>query len=184
MERPYRIGRRVYLRPVEMEDVPMMCRWMNHPEVTRTLRVWRPMSVANEREWVEHVSRSQNDVACVIVTREEGRPIGTCGLMRIDWQARSAGFGIGIGEPDAWGKGFGTEATQLMTDIAFDTLNLNRVWLEVFAGHDSARHVYEKCGYRLEGTQRQAAFRDGAYVDAHLMSVLRPEWEARRKPTG
>jgi hypothetical protein len=43
MEGAYRIGRRVYLRPPEPGDVPAMVRWMNHPDVTRTLRIWRPM---------------------------------------------------------------------------------------------------------------------------------------------
>jgi RimJ/RimL family protein N-acetyltransferase len=180
MEGAYRIGRRVYLRPPEVTDVPAMVRWMNNPDVTRTLRVWRPMGSGAEREWIERASKAPDEVVCVIVSREDDRPIGTCGLMRIDWVGRSAGFGIGIGEPDAWGKGYGSDATELMVELAFGTLNLNRMWLEVFAGHDPARHVYEKCGFRLEGTQREAAYKDGAYLDVHLMAVLRADWEKTR----
>jgi len=180
MEGAYRIGRRVYLRPPEPGDVPAMVRWMNHPDVTRTLRIWRPMGSGAEREWIERVAKASDEVACVIVTREDDHAIGTCGLMRIDWITRNAGFGIGIGEPDAWGKGYGSDATALMVELAFATLNLNRVWLEVFAGHDAARHVYEKCGFKLEGTQRQAAYKDGQFLDVHLMAVLRSEWEKQR----
>jgi RimJ/RimL family protein N-acetyltransferase len=180
VERPFLIGSKIYLRPIEMDDIPLMCEWVNHPDVTRTLRIWRPMSSLNEREFVEHVSRSPNDLATLIVVRATDRPIGTCGLMRIDWVTRQAGFGIGIGAPKEWGKGYGSEATRLITDYAFGTVNLNRVWLEVYADHPAARRAYEKAGFRLEGTQRQAAFQDGRYIDVHLMSVLRSEWEAAR----
>jgi RimJ/RimL family protein N-acetyltransferase len=184
VERPFLIGRQVYLRPIEMEDIPRMCEWINHPDVTRTLRMWRPMSAINEREFIEHVSRSPNDVGLLIVVRATDRPIGTCGLMRIDWVTRQAGFGIGIGEPREWGKGYGSEATRLMTGYAFESLNLNRVWLEVYAGHDTARRAYEKAGFRLEGTQRQAAFKEGRYLDVHLMGVLRADWDAARARDG
>lgn len=184
MERPFLIGTKIYLRPIEMDDIAKMCEWVNHPEVTRTLRMFRPMTTINEREFVEHVSRSPHDIATLIVVRAGDRPIGTCGLMRIDWVARHAGFGIGIGEPREWGKGYGSEATRLITDYAFATLNLNRVWLDVHADHPAARRAYEKAGFRVEGTQRQAAFRDGRYIDMLLMSVLRSEWDAARARDG
>ena len=184
MERPFLIGRKIYLRPIEIDDIPRMCEWINHPDVTRTLRMWRPMSAINEREFVEHVARSSNDVGLVIVVRATDRPIGTCGLMLIDWQVRSAGFGIGIGEPREWGKGYGSEATRLLTGYAFETLNLNRVWLEVYAGNPTAQHVYETVGYRLEGTQRQAAYKEGRFIDVDLMSVLRADWDAARVRDG
>jgi RimJ/RimL family protein N-acetyltransferase len=184
VERPFLIGTRIYLRPIEMDDIPKMCEWVNHPDVTRTLRMLRPMTTLNEREFVEHVSRSATDIATLIVVKAGDRPIGTCGLMRIDWVARHAGFGIGIGNPREWGKGYGSEATRLITRYAFETLNLNRVWLDVHADHPTARRAYEKSGFRVEGTQRQAAFRDGRYVDMLLMSVLRSEWEAARARDG
>lgn len=180
VQRPFLIGTKIYLRPIEMDDIPKMCEWVNHPDVTRTLTLFRPMTTINEREFVEHVSRSPNDIATLIVVKAGDRPIGTCGLMRIDWVSRHAGFGIGIGEPAEWGKGYGSEATRLMTDFAFATLNLNRVWLEVHADHPVARRAYEKAGFRVEGTQRQGAFKDGRYVDMLRMSVLREEWDAER----
>src|SRR5262245_34963216 len=164
VERPFLIGSKIYLRPIAMDDIPLMCEWVNHPDVTRTLRMWRPMTSLNEREFVDHVSRSSNDLATLIVVRATGRPLGTCGLMRIDWVSRHAGVGIGIGEPKEWGKGYGSEATRLIVDYAFESVNLNRVWLDVHDGHPAARTAYEKAGFRLEGTQRQAQFKQGRYL--------------------
>ena len=60
-------------------------------------------------------------------------------------------FHISIGEPDAWGQGYGTEATGLMLWLAFERIGLHRVGLSVFSFNERAIRSYEKAGFRLEG---------------------------------
>jgi RimJ/RimL family protein N-acetyltransferase len=79
-------------------------------------------------------------------------------------------------ERSLWGQGLGTEATRMMLDYGFGTLNLNRIWLQVFASHVGAQRVYEKAGFRKEGVQRQQHFLEGRYEDGVLMGILRSEW--------
>jgi RimJ/RimL family protein N-acetyltransferase len=67
-------------------------------------------------------------------------------------------------------------------DYAFGTLNLNRVWLQVYASHAPAIHVYEKVGFRREGVQRAQHFLDGRYEDGVLMGMLRSEWTPLTMP--
>ncbi|HID10746.1 MAG TPA: N-acetyltransferase, partial [Candidatus Latescibacteria bacterium] len=55
MENPFLIGERLYLRPLEMEDVSTCLRWINDPEVTRTLAMYRPLNEPREREWFERL---------------------------------------------------------------------------------------------------------------------------------
>jgi RimJ/RimL family protein N-acetyltransferase len=178
MDRPFLVGKRVYLRPLEPGDAERFAQWMNDGRVTRTLMARGPITVAAEREWIERVTRDEKSLVCAIVRRSDDRHIGSTGLHGIDWQSRSASFGISIGVPEMWGKGYGTETTRLITAHAFRTLNLNRVWLEVHADNPGARRAYEKAGYRLEGVQRQAVYREGHYSDLLLMAILREEWEA------
>ena len=45
-------------------------------------------------------------------------------------------FGISIGVKEEWDHGYGTEATELMLQHAFGTLNLNRVWLHVYEDNE------------------------------------------------
>src|SRR6202008_445968 len=71
----------------------------------------------------------------VIYERATLRPIGTTGLGQINYMHRTAEFGIGIGEADCWGKGYGTEATRLVLDYAFNALGLHNVFLRVYAYH-------------------------------------------------
>jgi len=183
MDRPFLIGKLIYLRPLEPDDADRFATWLNDARVTRTLRARGPITRAFKREWIERVTRDDKALACSIVRRRDDRHIGSTGLHEIDWQARSAGFGISIGIPEMWGKGYGTEATRLITDHAFRTLNLNRVWLDVHASNVGAQRAYEKAGFRVEGVQRQAIYRDGRYADMLLMSVLREEWERGGGPS-
>ena len=101
---------------------------------------------------------------------------GNAGLFHLEWAGRCAEFGIFIGDKSRWDKGYGTEVLQLILLHAFDSLNLNRVFLRVFATNARAIRSYEKAGMIREGTMRQAIFRHGKYIDVHIMSILRSEW--------
>jgi [ribosomal protein S5]-alanine N-acetyltransferase len=181
MKNPFRIGKRVYLRPLERTDAVMVQPWFNDPEVTRHLLAYRPMNLQNEEEFIDRISKHETAVVVVIVVRETDRPIGTAGLTHVDMRHRHAGFGISIGVKEEWGKGYGTEATALLVDFAFDTLNLHRVWLQVFEYNERARRAYERVGFRKEGVMRQSHFVDGRYWDSIMMAILSDEWRARRE---
>jgi RimJ/RimL family protein N-acetyltransferase len=112
--------------------------------------------------------------------KETDTLIGSTGLHEIDYKNRHAVFGIVIGEKEAWGKGYGTEVTALITGYAFETLNLNRVGLEVYEDNERGIKAYERVGFTREGVLRQAMYREGRYWNKIVMSILREEWEARR----
>jgi RimJ/RimL family protein N-acetyltransferase len=178
MHNPFLIGPTVYLRPLEREDARPLVAWLNDPEVSRFLRAYRPLTLAAEEEFLRRLSESDKDLALAIMTRAAGQFIGVTGLHDVDPRNRHAQLGIALGDKDAWGRGYGTEATRLLVRHAFDTLNLNRVWLHVYEYNPRALRVYEKAGFRTEGRLRQDTFRDGRYWDTFVLAVLRHEWQA------
>lgn len=180
MKNPFLIGDTVYLRPLEPEDAGAMVPWMNDSEVTRSLKVARPTNLADERAFIERVTKSDKDISVAIMTRAGDRFIGTAALMMIQWRERQACFGISIGDKAQWGRGYGTEVAELLTAHAFQALNLNRVWLHVYDFNTGGMRAYEKAGFRREGVLRQGAFVEGAYRDVHVMATLREEWLAAR----
>lgn len=182
MRNPYRIGEKVYLRPLERDDATLLQRWVNDAEVTRNLTLWRPMSLDDELAFIERTSNDPQAFSLGIVLRADDRLIGTAGLHNLDWRNRSASFGIEIGEKDEWGRGYGTDAARLIVNEAFQTMNLNRIWLLVYEFNARGIRSYEKVGFVREGTHRQFTFRDGRYWDAHTMAILRSEWETAAKP--
>ena len=108
------------------------------------------------------------------------RLIGTCAFSQLDGENGSALYHITIGESDAWGHGYGTEATQLMVDHAFGTLGLHRIALFVFEFNERAIRAYRRCGFVIEGRSRESIWRDGRWWDELAMSVLESDWRRRR----
>ena len=178
-------GPRVYLRGAVPEDAAICAPWFNDPEVNRYLATGRrPNSVEHSRELITRAMNSDRDVMFAVIERSSGRYIGNAGLHRIHPINRSAMFGIVIGVPALWHRGYGTEVTALVTAYAFSRLNLNRVELEVVAANARAQQIYERVGYRVDGTRRQAMYVEGCYEDVTLMAILRAEWEAPRSAAG
>ena len=68
--------------------------------------------------------------------------------------------------------GLGSEATELIVRHGFHELGLHRIALEVYAFNPRARHVYEKVGFRYEGTGRDALWFDEQWIDVDYMSIL------------
>jgi RimJ/RimL family protein N-acetyltransferase len=178
VQNPFLIGSAVYLRPLEREDARAIVPWFNDPEVTRYTLRYRPMTLAEEEEFLRSQAASPTGLVLGIAVRADDRLVGVTGLHEVDLRNRHAGFGIILGDKPSWGKGYGTEATRLLVRHAFETLNLNRVWLHVYEYNERGVRVYQKTGFRLEGRLRQDTFRDGRYWDTLVMAVLREEWEA------
>jgi RimJ/RimL family protein N-acetyltransferase len=106
--------------------------------------------------------------------------IGFTTFSSLDGDNGSVMFHITIGERDAWGRGLGTEATELMVAHAFERLGLHRVGLTVFSYNLRAINAYEKAGFTIEGRLRDAIMREGLYYDEVQMGILAGEWLERR----
>lgn len=173
-------GRSVVLRRHRVEDLAAVRRWYHDPEVARLTRyTTRPMSDAEIDHFFHGRLMSPESVAYAIDIRENGRLIGLTTFSNLDPDNGSVLFHISIGEPDAWGQGYGTEATELMLGLAFDHIGLHRVSLSVFSFNERAIRAYEKAGFEIEGRERQAIVRDGQRWDEITMGVLAPEWRER-----
>jgi RimJ/RimL family protein N-acetyltransferase len=175
-------GQLVRLTQLQRDDLPLFRQWFRDYEFFRLLvpETAVPITDEAEDEWYEHAVKSKESFFFAIRLLADGRLIGSCGLFDISPKNRCATFGIAIGDKDCWGKGFGTDATQVLLRFAFQELNLNRVQLEVFAFNQRAIRAYEKIGFVHEGVRRQALFREGRYHDVLLMAILREEWLARQ----
>ena len=172
-------GERVRLRAMKKEDLPHFVRWFNDPEVRQHLKIFQPMSLDQEEKWYADIlTRPVEEQPLSIEIMDAGGWIfvGNCGFMQINQHDRSAEIGISIGDRAYWNKGYGTEAMQLLVDHGFMNLNLNRVYLHVYATNPRAVQSYEKAGFSMEGTLREARYLNGAYVDVIVMGILKGEW--------
>lgn len=174
-------GEKVLLRRHVPANVEAFRRWYADPRVARLTRYQDgPMGPAEiDRFFLSRVV-GPDSLAMAIHVQGSGRLIGTCAFSQLDGDNGSALFHITIGEIDCWGLGYGSEATTLMLGHAFETLRLHRIALTVFEFNERAIRAYERCGFVVEGRAREAIWRDGRRWDELTMSILAPEWHARR----
>jgi RimJ/RimL family protein N-acetyltransferase len=174
-------GQQVLLRHHRYEDLPIVRRWYKDAELARLTRYsLQPMTDDEVDRFFHGRLLSPTSVAYAIVRRSDDRLIGLTTFSNLDPDNGSVLFHITIGEPDAWGRGYGTEATGLMLQLAFERIGLHRVGLSVFSFNERAIRSYQKSGFRLEGRAREAITRDGERFDELTMGVLADEWLATR----
>ncbi len=172
-------GERVVLRRHAPDNLAAFQRWYSDPDVARLTRYQEgPMPGAEIDRFFQTRVLGEGSLALAIHVRTTNRLIGTCALSQLDGDNGSALFHITIGEKDAWGQGYGTEATELMLRHAFERLQLHRLALTVFAFNERGIRSYRKVGFVLEGRAREAIWRDGRFWDELQMSLLRHEWAA------
>lgn len=166
------------LRAVTREDLPRLREFANDLEVELAGGGDPPIPRTLERlqkDFEREVSEPPRDRTNFAI-EADGKCIGTCGLFNVDASARHAELGIGIGDRDYWGRGYGREAVGLLLDYAFRLRNLRRVWLEVHSANERAIRSYRACGFVEEGRMREHVWLGGRYVDNVVMGVLREEW--------
>ena len=177
-------GSLVVLRRHSRDNLRDFMRWYQDPEVARLTRYQDgPMRPEEIERFFTMRALGTDSLAMGIHVRETNRLIGSCAFSQLDGDNGSALFHITIGERDAWGRGLGTEVTELMLGHAFDRLGLHRVGLSVFSYNLRAIRAYEKAGFRIEGRLRDAILRDGVYWDEIQMGAIADEWRARHYAT-
>jgi len=170
-------GELVALGPIRRDLAPVYQRWFNDLGTMRTLgQPPLPKTLEDEQCWFDHSLESAQRVFFTIYERDGLRPIGTTDLREIDFRSGSAEFGIVIGEADARGRGYGTEATRLVLDYAFAALGLKSVMLRVAEFNPAARRAYEKAGFRSIGRRRQSHMMGGQLWDVWYMDCIATEF--------
>ena len=173
----FRKGKRVYLRPVLKEDMPLVTVWINDPEVTQFLKIAFPMTPEDELKWFESLGgRKPDNIVFAIVLVENNEMIGTMGLHHVDFRHGTATTGSFIGKKECWDKGYGTEAKMLLLEYAFNTLNLRKICSIVYDFNKRSKRCMEKCGYREEGHRKRHHYRNGRYADDFLMAVFKEDF--------
>jgi RimJ/RimL family protein N-acetyltransferase len=168
------VGDLVSLGPVHKGLLPLLWKWESDLELSAlTGDPSQPKTPEGIELLYESYSKAGHDsTPFAIYERTTMRPIGTAGLLAINHLHRTAELGIGIGEHDCWGKGYGTEATRLLLDYAFNALALHNVMLRVFSYNQRAIRAYLRAGFREIGRRRQAQRIGSQVYDVVLMDCL------------
>jgi RimJ/RimL family protein N-acetyltransferase len=174
--KPTLTGELVLLRPVEKTDAAGLL--AIDPETARLTGSHTDGRFALKSLEAWYATRAEHDdrLDLSIIERATGEWAGEVVLNELSLANESCGFRIMLQGPRFYGRGLGTEATQLVVDYAFNGVGVHRIELDVYDFNPRARHVYEKVGFVHEGTKRDALQWDGEWVDCHCMGLLDRDW--------
>jgi RimJ/RimL family protein N-acetyltransferase len=161
----------VKLRARRASDQPHARRWYADPETSR----WLLLPYGGGPYAPQTEPTTYGAVRLTIEDRATGTPIGTAGLVNgLPEQRRATAFLV-VGDRAYRGRGYGTDAMRTLCRWAFDTMNLNKVELEVVADNVAAVALYERLGFVREVHRRRALWVAGAWRDEYLMGLLAGE---------
>jgi ribosomal-protein-alanine N-acetyltransferase len=156
---------RSLLRPWQLEDAPSLVRQANNRRISQNLRdaFPHPYTVDDADRWLAVANKHDPPTNFAIVV--EGAAVGGIGLvLKEDVYYRSAEVGYWLGE-QYWGRGIVSEALQAVSDYAFRTFDVVRLYAGVFGWNPASARVLEKAGFSFEARLKNAITKDGRMTD-------------------
>lgn len=139
----------IYLRQMQISDTDNVIAWRNNPRVRHNFIYQGLFTAEGHLNWIKTQVEPGHVVQFIICENDSDRAVGSVYFRDIDRERKCAEYGIFIGEDDAVGKGYGTQAARLALSYAFSEMLLDFVFLRVFADNTGARKSYERAGFRL-----------------------------------
>ena len=168
-------GKKVNLRIMEKEDIPLLAKWHNDLEFAGEFFMIPQRAIADFEKGFNE--RSQ-DSATFIIEEKDGTAVGWIAyfLTRYGGYATSTEIGY-IVTPDSRGKGYCSEAIAIILDYLFLLKDIHRIQAVIAVENVASARVVEKNGFTKEGTLRKLGYRLNRWINASLYSILREEWD-------
>ncbi len=172
---------KIRIRPITVDDTALIIKWRNNPSVMSNFIYQKELTEEEHIHWLNTKVFNGDTKQFIIEEIETEEKIGSVYIRDIDTNHRKGEFGIFIGEDTARGKGYGSMATHELLRYAFEVLNLNRVFLRVFADNPSAIACYKKAGFTEDGIAREDVWINNIPRDIVFMSILKSNWREDNK---
>jgi RimJ/RimL family protein N-acetyltransferase len=184
MANTFLTGKKTVLRPVALEDIRLLTKWMNDPKTRMYLLRRFPLSETDEKTYVEKMrvlSGTPSNIMMVIESKDTGQAIGTMGLHSINWIDRNAVTGTVIGEEEYRGKGYATDAKMTLLQYAFESLGLHKITSHAFAENTKSIEYSKRCGYKVEAILKEENFRNGKWEDTVSLTCFYEGWKKAKE---
>lgn len=177
-------GTKVGLRAVEEDDLLKLRDWRNIESFRKNFREVRELNLLNQKRWYDAISGSANDFMFSVIKLEDNELIGACGLLYTNWVIRSADFSFYIGKNEEYldKDGFGGEAVRLLIEYGFNSLNLHKIWMELYEFDKLKLNFFiDHIGFKKDGMLRDNCFSNGKYYNSYIISLLQEEYNLVKK---
>lgn len=168
-------GKGIYLKLLNSDDATSAyLNWMEDNEVTQFLESrWKSYTLDELKAYIEETNDGLNNFLFGIFQIESKEHIGNIKIGGINQIHRYADIGILIGNKKMWGKGYATEAINLITNYAFNELNLNKLIAGIYVINKGSYKAFMKANYEEAGTLKRHSFCNGKYIDIVLVEKIK-----------
>lgn len=163
------------LREPMEKDAQGMLSWMHAP-ATRGIFANDFSSFTLEKvlNFIRHANEDESNKNFVCVDDDDNY-LGTVSLKNIDYSAKNGEYAVSFC-PAAQGTGAAKFATDEILRYAFETLELERVYLNVIPDNVRANKFYQKMGFVFEGEFRRHILINGELKNLRWYSILKDEF--------
>lgn len=172
-------GDRIYLRRLTPEDVTQRyIDWLNDPAINRYLETrFCEQDRKKVLSFVKEKTTSRFEYLFGIFLHNENRHIGNIKIGPVNQYHRFAPISLFIGDKESWGKGFATEAIDLVVRFSFEELKLKKLEAGCYKENIGSRRAFEKCGFSVEGILKNRREVEGKRSSDILLGLAIEDWE-------
>jgi len=163
-------GKNVNLRIIEKEDLSIVKEWVNDPEFMGEHEPISQETLTDLEKEYDKLTEGQ----WFFIEKKDGSKIGYVAHFLTGGKLTAIGYAL---VPSERGKGYGSEAIQIMVDYLFLSKNIVRIQAETDPKNIASQKALEKAGFKKEGIIRKSFFSRGVWRDTALYSILREEWK-------
>ncbi|MCO5972459.1 GNAT family N-acetyltransferase [Actinoallomurus soli] len=177
------VTERLLLRPYTPEDLDALHDIQSRPEVARYL-YWDARGRDEVREALQRkiassvIGDENGGLQLAVVLPESGTLVGDVVLMWTSREHRQGEIGY-VFHPDHGGRGYATEAAEVMLRLGFEGLGLHRLVGRLDGRNTASARVLERLGMRREAHLIQNEIVKGEWTDEVIYAMLKDEWRAR-----
>ena len=167
------------IRPIEKSDLKQIQKWRNNKNVMPFVREYRKLSLEQINKWYD--SMIFDDKFEMFIMENNKELIGVCGLTYINWQNKHADLHFAIYKNFEWiDKDYAPKFYEIITDYAFNELNLNKIYVEVYENDDKKIKFFKDRNFTKDACLRNHYFHKGEYLDSYILSLLSDEYKQQK----
>ena len=168
----------VGIRAIEIEDLPTIQIYRNDEGLRQYFREYREFSLTQIKEWYFNMIKDNRFEMFVIIDLDLNEVVGVTGITCINWPNKHADVHFYIGKNSKWiDEKYSHTAIKLILNYGFKTLNLNKLWAEIYEIDTKKINFFKNKGFKTDATLREHYFHNGKYYSSHILSLLRKDYE-------
>jgi diamine N-acetyltransferase len=166
----------IKLRAPEPSDLDLLYEWENNTETWIFGTTLTPFSKHLLSKYIEtaHLDLFEASQLRLMIDlkKEKMRTIGTIDLFDFDSYHRRAGVGILIAEKTDHGKGYATEALQILIIYCFELLGVHQLYCNIGADNKASLNLFKNQGFEIVGLKKEWMLRGKKFTDEYLLQLI------------